>query len=227
MTASEKALLQLAEADVAQARAALVRAERHLQGLLSEPAPSSGSPLVALCVGHSRSGDNGAVSVGGVSEWDFNFEVANLTAGELRRHGLRARVVSQYDGSSYGQAMTWLAAHLRGIDADLAIELHFNAASESAQGFEYLYYHTSTRGKALAESLHAAQKQAFPFAVDRGTKSRAAGDRGVQFLKLTHCPAVLAEPFFGTNPEEWNLYSGEKAKLAETYAAGVLSFLRA
>ena len=37
MTASEKALLQLAEADVAQARVALVRAERNLKSLLSVP----------------------------------------------------------------------------------------------------------------------------------------------------------------------------------------------
>ena len=224
MTASEKALVQIAESDVAQARVALTRAERNLQSLLSEM-PTTGSK-VAVCVGHSRSGDSGAVSVAGVKEWSYNLEVAYLTADALQRSGASAVVVKEYDGSSYGAAMSWLASHLRGLGVDAAIELHFNSASETAQGFEYLYYHSSSRGKALAQSLHAEHKRAFPFAVDRGIKARGAGDRGVQFLKLTHCPAVICEPFFGSSREEWNLYESEKVKLAEVYSRALVAFLR-
>lgn len=180
----------------------------------------------ALCVGHSRPGDAGAESAGGVSEWDFNLPIATRASEILFSRGIEAPVISKYHGQSYGRAMNWLAAHLKEVGADLAVELHFNAAGESAQGFEYLHYHSSSKGKRLAECLHGAHADKFASMVDRGVKPRTPGDRGIQFLKKTHCPAVIAEPFFGSSPEEWRFYSEEEEGLSCVYADGIERYVR-
>jgi len=173
--------------------------------------------MIALCVGHSRRNDRGAVSAGNVTEWVFNRDVANLTRDDLAAAGVEALVYSVYPRSSYGAAIRWLATELRKDGVDAAVELHFNSAHPSAHGYEYLHWATSTGGKALASALHSAHKAAMPQQKDR--------DRGSYFLRKTHCPAVIAEPFFGSNPQEWATWGDAQERLAQIYAAGIRSWL--
>lgn len=181
---------------------------------------SSSTATIALCVGHSRSQgggrpEGGAISVGGESEWTFNSRLAHGIAAELLAcHGIQALVVDRYSGTSYGSAMRWLAAFLRAQGGiRLAVELHFNAAeSPSASGHEWLYWHASAAGRALAQACHREVSRDFPQLPARGLKPIESG-RGAEFLRLTHCPAIIAEPFFGSNAQDW--------KLASTYHAGL------
>jgi N-acetylmuramoyl-L-alanine amidase len=53
------------------------------------------------------------------------------------------------------------------------------------------------------------------------------GERGGEFLKLTHCPAVIAEPFFGSNPQEWQTASSSVSAIAEAMATGIIDYLTA
>lgn len=180
----------------------------------------------AICVGHSRSGDSGAESAGGVSEWNYNVPVGELVAAELRSHGIEVLLLTDYKGSGYGAAMDWVASELDRFGADCALELHFNAANKTAQGFEYLYWHSSTNGKKLAQALLDAHALTFN-SFNRGIKGKNSGDRGALFLSKPACPSVICEPFFGDNPDEWARYSSEDAQkaLAGVYADAVLSFL--
>lgn len=184
--------------------------------------------MIAICIGHSRAGDSGAVSVGGVSEHAFNSKLGRITWEILRSRCIDAVVIDHYVGGSYGSAMSWLAKHLRGIAATAAIELHFNSATPSARGHEYLYWHSSSRGKALARSLADSQQRAFPSSTprrDRGTLAiTTPRSRGGLFLRLTHCPAVIAEPFFGSNPEEWEHASMHFMEYAEALATGISEY---
>jgi N-acetylmuramoyl-L-alanine amidase len=75
--------------------------------------------------------------------------------------------------------------------------------------------------------LRGAYSESFPQAVSRGSKAKVTGERGGEFLKLTHCPAVIAEPFFGDNPQEWEVASSSVSAMAEAMATGIIDYLTA
>lgn len=182
--------------------------------------------MIAIVVGHSRIGDRGAISVGNVYEHTYNKEVANLLSEELTRLHQANLVVNEIPRKGYEHAMNWLADFLHRAGAKVALELHFNSAGAEANGREFLYYIASKRGRALATCLNEAQGQQFPSQFDRGIKSRRWGNgfidnRGWQFLGFTRCPAVICEPFFGSNRVEWETFKNAKSQLAAAYAQGI------
>lgn len=193
------------------------------------PFPTNNIPRddlnVAICVGHSRKGDTGAVSAGGVNEWTYNKKVAEYLKSDLQEYGISSFVVDDYGGTygSYTSAMNWLIKHLKNEKASIAIELHFNASSNSkANGMEMLYWNTSRIGLSLAEYLLRGCQKYFPLIRNRGAKSRKSGDRGATFLRGTHCPAVITEPFFGTCFEpDWTTFANNEHVLSQALATGI------
>lgn len=167
---------------------------------------------VAICVGHSRSGDDGAVSVDGVDEWDFNVEIANGLYAVLKSQGHQPHVLNVYSGNTYSEAMADAARRVRAVKADVAIELHFNSSdNEKANGHEWLYWNSSAKSKTLAHWLGAMFDELPLFS--RGILPRYRSDRGALFLRLTHCPAVICEPFFGSNKKDWSWASKNQRKI--------------
>ena len=193
------------------------------------PFPTNSIPRddlnVAICVGHSRKGDTGAVSAGGINEWTYNKKVAEYLKSDLQEYGISSFVVDDYGGTygSYTSAMNWLIKHLKKEKASIAIELHFNASSNSkANGMEMLYWNTSRIGLSLAEYLLRGCQKYFPLIKSRGAKSRKSGDRGATFLRGTHCPAVITEPFFGTCFEpDWTTFANNEHILSQALATGI------
>lgn len=185
---------------------------------------------VALCVGHSRkiNGkiEGGAVSVGRVNEHTYNRELALMIEAQLDGMGIPSFIVASYQGNGYTAAQKWLASHLKEQGATAAIELHFNSAdASSATGHEWLFWASSKKGRLLAGELDDSMLEMFPDLNRRGIKPKGSGDRGAEFLKLTHCPAVIAEPFFGSNPEDWKLAVEKKADIALAMATGIRKYL--
>lgn len=189
------------------------------------------TPRIALCIGHSRRIndrlDGGAVSIAGVMEWTYNRALADMIGAHLTRNRLQWFIVDAYQGRGYGAAMAWLANHLAERTADVAIELHFNAATPSARGHEWLHWHSSKAGRSLAESLDYEMRMQFPPGImpARGPKPRSGAHRGSEFLRRTHCPAVIAEPFFASNEEDWKLATTQKDKIAIAIANGIAEHL--
>jgi N-acetylmuramoyl-L-alanine amidase len=177
--------------------------------------------MIALCVGHSRQGDSGAASVDGVVEYDYNCDLAYLISKKIRQE---TRIYNSYEGKGYTSSMRWLAKKLKEDGAKFAVELHFNAANPSATGHEWLYWHSSRKGRLLARSLRDSMEDTFTDFTSRGIKARGKGSRGAAFLRLTHCPAVIAEPFFGTNEMDWDLATAHKDGLAHTIAGGLVLY---
>lgn len=187
------------------------------------------SDLVGICVGHSRKIkgriEGGAVSVGGISEHAFNCGLARAIQSILKSHRVKAVVISEYEGGSYGSAQRWLAGQLKDAGVSVAMELHFNASDNpDAAGHEWLYWATSQNGRRLAESLSDEMGMALPQLKSRGIKAKTAADRGAQFLSGTHCPAVICEPFFGSNPADWNFASQHQEAIARAIAWGLLDY---
>jgi N-acetylmuramoyl-L-alanine amidase len=185
--------------------------------------------LVALCVGHSRKIDGrtegGAITHdGSTNEWRYNKAMAEGISTWLAKAGVRSVIISEYEGGSYGRAQAWLASHLRGLNATIALELHFNSSdSAEAHGHEWLYLHGSDRGARLAESLSAEMAMTSMFRT-RGAKPLDGSDRGALFVRDTHCPAVICEPFFGSSFHDWPKADREKERIAIAIAEGVLTY---
>jgi N-acetylmuramoyl-L-alanine amidase len=181
--------------------------------------------LVAICVGHSRAGDKGAVNAEGVSEWAFNQPLAKRVCGLIEEAGHSAVLIDHYEGSGYSPAMFWLARRLKELKVDVAIELHFNAAGPLATGYEFLHWFCSPKGVSLGHKMLREFTKAFPEQRNRGLKSIDAADRGGLFLRKSHCPALICEPFFGSNAKDTAFFSARMEELAVVYAAGVINWL--
>jgi len=179
--------------------------------------------MIGICVGHSRKGDQGAYTSGeySVSEWDFNRDLARRISSVLP---VESKVYDDYELSTYSSAISRLAKRMKCDGIDVAVELHFNAASPSANGHEWLYWHTSKGGKTLASLLRDEMEEAYPDMISRGAKPRKPRQRGSAFLRKTHCYAVIGEPFFGTNVDEWGSINHSRGKLAGVYARALTKF---
>lgn len=177
---------------------------------------------IAVCVGHARIGDTGAQSYLGYTERAYNGRVAQHFASYLQRRGFSPVVFDHYPHRSYGDAMRWLCQQIKAAECDLAVELHFNSAeSPKANGSEFLYWHTSTASKRAATNFDAQFAAAFPNITRRGLLPRGPADNGAAFLRGTHCPAVILEPFFGSNKEEALFFRAKQPELGLTYANAV------
>ena len=181
---------------------------------------------VAVCVGHSRSGDKGAVNTNGVTEHQFNRKIGQLVCAVLNERGHNAILFDTYSGSGYSSAMSWVGQQCKLNKAVCAVELHFNSAGPFANGHEWLYWGRSTNSKRLAECFDIAFRAAFPQATARGAKPLGSSDRGSLFLRLTPCPSVILEPFFGSNKEETGFYTKNQTAVAHCYADALEAYLQ-
>lgn len=160
---------------------------------------------VAIVVGHT-SGSKGAQSPYLPAEYDYNLEVAN----ELKK------LYTGYDiythrTYSVGYYNMWkeTAAKLNAKDYDLVIELHYNAASPKAHGTETLHYFNSKKGKAYAEIFSDVISKDFGTTkrgINGGKPLVNSNDRGYYAVYLPKAPALIVEPFFGSNEEESKMF---------------------
>lgn len=169
----------------------------------------------------------GAVNTDGVCEWAFNKPLALRTAELLQDAKHDVKVWSEYQGSGYSSAMSWIAEQIRDYGADVAVELHFNSADPTASGYEFLHWHRSSKSARLASCFHSSFKKYFPERKSRKPKAITSDDRGSAFLQRTHCPAAILEPFFGSNVEETIFYFSRREQLARAYADAIMSWISA
>lgn len=158
---------------------------------------------IAVVVGHHAK-DGGAFSKTlGMSEFDFYSKVVEKLSGcEVFFHNHNIR--------SYTARIKDTAKRLNAGNFDLVVECHFNAADPVANGCETLYYFKSTKGREYA--------QIFSNTVARwtGIKLRNGGlkalvnkkDRGFASVFYPKAPAILIEPFFGSNPDDCEKIGG-------------------
>lgn len=182
--------------------------------------------MIAICIGHSRKikgrYDGGAYSdFLKIQERDFNLEVASHLSKHLAQNGIPCLIIKDYAGNGYGSAMVDVAKQVKDCHASLAIELHFNSASPSATGHEWLYWHSSAKGKALAEAFNAQFSKDHLNIKARGLKAITAQDRGGAFLRNTHCPSVILEPFFGSKESDCRQVTPES--IAKSYAKALIN----
>lgn len=154
---------------------------------------------VALIVGHGN-GDSGAMGWNGVSEFDYNASVASAIEMSLTEKEVKVffRGSSGIAGVAK-QAVKW--------GADIVIELHLNAFNSKAKGCEVLCLEgdllsgekAKSFAKLFCEKFNRVKRR------DAGVNWISSSDRGGLSLRSLSSTsyAILVEPFFIDNKEEW------------------------
>ena len=195
--------------------------------VLTEASVQSAFPVVILDPGHGGE-DGGAVSPSGVKESDLNLEIALRLRDLLRFLGLPvemtretdisihspdAQSISEKKVSDLKNRVEFAERHERAI----LISIHQNMFSEAKYRGCQLFYASSGPSRELAERLQAQVGQK----LDASNHRQAKECRTVYLLNKLHCPAVLVECGFLSNPQEEQLLqsSGYQKKLAAVLAA--------
>lgn len=150
---------------------------------------------IALVVGHNARSQGAVRATDGRTEFDW---CGDLAAAILARMPGRYRVFRRPAGKAYTAEIRETYAAVDAWGAAASIELHFNAAADPrATGTETLT--SGTPGSLrLAGVIHPAMVGALPLK-DRGLVVRRKGERGGESLWSGRAPAVLLEPYFGSN----------------------------
>lgn len=173
--------------------------------------------LVAVVVGH-RPGSPGAVNqTSGVSEFEYNDDVANALCDALKLHDLEPVLV-------YRDTYQELPNKINALAPDFIISLHCNSFSDTTvSGSEVLYYHTSTNSKALASIVQSKVTQALGLN-DRGIKSCTSEDRGGYLLRYTSAPCVIVEPAFISNDSDFSILNEKKCQYVQALVAAAHAY---
>ncbi len=177
---------------------------------------------VCIVVGHTPQKSGAYNDNHELSEFDFNNKIAPELAKELRILGLRPIIV-------YRDTYTNLPAHVNETQADICLSLHCNAFDDDPHGSEVLYYHSSIKGKALAEMLLE------PIVDVLGVRNRGirpidydyqgkAGDRGGWLVEKSKMVCVIVEPFFIDADQSLELALSKQTELVKAIATGTKRF---
>ena len=93
-------------------------------------------------------------------------------------------------------------------DFDLVFELHFNASHPDAHGSEALYYHTNEKTKLICEKFSSLMHEKMGYK-NRGAKPITKDNRGGGFVYNQIPPAIILEPFFGSNKNDCQRFHSE------------------
>ena len=181
---------------------------------------------LAVIVGHNER-SQGAVCqhapLTGISEWAYNTDVASAMVRLGDEHGLDVRVFYRDAHLSYSRQIA--KVYKQEVDpwgADLSIELHFNGATSSQTRYSVTLSSGSDASLRFARRAQAAMARVFKRRAneDRGVITRARAERGGWSLRAGKSPAILVEPFFGSNQQDCRLAA--KPGLKEAYARALL-----
>lgn len=167
---------------------------------------------VAIVVGHAKN-NPGAFSKWLKPEWEYNLKVAE----ELKKNNSSLYSIfchEGYDGGYYAMEKR-TANKINAETFDLVLELHYNSASPMAHGTECCYWFASKKGKEYAQNI-SSQISRYFYTTNRGIKALYnKNDRGYWFTYLMKAPAVIVEPFFGSNEFD-SLKFQDPVKYAQT-----------
>lgn len=169
---------------------------------------------IAIVVGHNKTAQGAKRKTDRQTEFEFNTRLADLIQKSAPR-GVDVEVFHrEYLGK--GQYKAEIRNCYADVDrwgADCSIELHFNGAGPGASGTETLSSGSSGSVK-LAQSVQAAMLNVLGLR-NRGIKYPGQNGRGGYSLFAGACPAILIEPFFGSNQHDCDVADEKFEELAE------------
>ncbi|TQE99432.1 MAG: N-acetylmuramoyl-L-alanine amidase [Spiribacter salinus] len=171
---------------------------------------------IAIIVGHNKRAPGAVRATDGISEFKWNSDLADLIHACGPQH---VSIFYRTPQGGYSAQIDRVYGEVDEWGADVSLELHFNSFNKRSHGCETLS--SGTQGSLLlARKVQAATVADLPVH-DRGVKVRDHGQgRGWRSLWSGQAPAIITEPYFGSNPEECRMADDFKEVLAEsTYNA--------
>lgn len=153
---------------------------------------------IALVIGHSKESQGAVNKTYEMSEFVFNEDLANKIFSQWNDFSTEDEITIVYRRNGLRE----LPNEINALNPDMVVSLHANAFNGTTNGCEILYYHTSIKGKEIAQIFKDDILQLFKN-TDRGLKPRTSEDRGGYLLRYTNAPAIICEPFFIDNDEEY------------------------
>ena len=176
---------------------------------------------LAVIVGHNARAQGAVRADTGESEYLWNGGIAQIMENMAPEYGLEVRVFRRVDVGSFSREIRTVYANSDKWGAEASMELHFNSASSSsATGTEMLTSGTADSMR-FATCVQDQVLKALNLR-DRGIHIRGGKSRGGKNLISGRAPAILVEPFFGSNPkdQETTDEAHEKVALACAYLKG-------
>ena len=160
--------------------------------------------------------------------WNKDF-VENYLLSELQKVGIKYQIVLRDVG------ITKLINDLNkaaGKD-DIILSFHLNSGVATATGIETLYWHTSTKGKKLAEIVQKNLLSVLGLA-NRGIKIRRKpvdkadelNQRGWTMFRDTKVPYVMLESFFISNDKDLKIGTERKTELAKAVVSAIKEYIK-
>ena len=158
----------------------------------------SSNARLAIVIGHNAKSGGAVRRDTGENEYSWNSRLAKMIEAVAPEYGLDVKVFRRKAGVSYYQQIKAVYASVDRWKAAGSIELHFNgSANPNAKGVETLSS-GSTRSLLLASAVQNEMVEALGLK-DRGIKIRGRSERGGLSLHKGRTPAIIGEPFFGSN----------------------------
>lgn len=172
-----------------------------------------------LIVGHKKNKPGACNKKYNICEYEFNDQLACDIYDYLKekKSDTSIQIIRRKTYKS-------LPDDINKLQVDFCISLHCNAAPASHSGrwngTETLYYHTSKRGKSMAEILQKNIVGVLEFR-DRGILPRRTEDRGGYILRYVDSPCIIAEPFFIDNDSAYKTVMDRYDKFVQAYAYSI------
>jgi N-acetylmuramoyl-L-alanine amidase len=179
--------------------------------------PLQKNKLVALVVGHNQKSKGAYNKDKNIYEYDLNKYEATEVYNRLEAEGIECVIVHR---DTYRELPNDINRH----NPDFIVSFHHNSYNATATGTETLYYHTSQKGKELAEVLHKRIVDTLKYK-DRGLKPKTSEDRGGYLLKETDAPCVILEPCFISNTDELKDFIEKQDEYCEAVAKSIKDFI--
>jgi N-acetylmuramoyl-L-alanine amidase len=156
---------------------------------------------LAIIVGHNGEAQGAARVDTGETEFVWNNSLARLIERLSSDFDIEVRVFFRVPGGGLKRELERVYREVDLWGADMSIELHFNGHhNPSARGTE-----TLSSGTALSLRLAVNVQREMVASLglrDRGVKTVGRGGRGWRSLYSGKAPAIMIEPFFGTNADD-------------------------
>lgn len=166
---------------------------------------------VAIVIGHNARAQGAIRVTDGRTEFDWNGELAEL----IKQHDASAVGIFRRErGGGYSAEIDRVYAQTDAWGADCTVELHFNG-SENPKSNGCLMLSSGTKGSMKLSTSMQKHCVGVLGNADRGVRVIGRRDRGGRSLWQGRAPAVLIEPYFGSNARECQIAGTHMDELAE------------
>jgi N-acetylmuramoyl-L-alanine amidase len=168
---------------------------------------------IALVVGHKSTSTGADNTTRVVSEWEYNAKLAIDVWKRIKVMGVHEACVV------HRRTYSTLPKDINRLNPKLVISMHCNAFNTQVSGTETLYYHRSASGEDIAREMQKIFVRELKLP-DRGAKALTKEDKGGNVLAKTNAPAILCEPFFIDNDDDFE--RAQYVEMAEIYFRAIL-----